>query len=173
MKELGDALEAWLLAHEQIDLDATDESAMTEVLGPTGLKGTADCADGAALSEVQQRARNGGKEVSVLVSIEVGDVDAGALKLLDLGQGLALNVVLADLSAEEGLYEVDEAGPEGFSVGTQKSGDAIGMGDGNAVGEDDVAAYAKLRVRAGDVDGIVECRTGSHQRGGGQGVFTM
>ena len=58
--------------------------------------------------------------MGVLVRVDVGDVDAGALEFLDLGEGFALDVVLADLAAEEGLGEVDDAGAKGFAVAAEE-----------------------------------------------------
>ena len=61
-----------------------------------------------ALGDCEQRAGDGGEEVRVFVGVDVGDVDAGALEFLDLGEGFALDVIFADAAAEERLDEVAE-----------------------------------------------------------------
>ena len=121
-------------------------------------------------ASLQQRAGDGGEEVGVFVRVDVGDVDAGALELLYLGEGFALDVVFADLAAKERLDEVDEGGTKGLAVGAEEGGDALGRRDGDAVGEDDVAADAEGRVGVGDGDGVVEGRAGGHEGGGGEGA---
>ena len=106
----------------------------------------------------------------MFVGVEVGDVDAGALEFLDLGEGFAFDVFFADDAAEESLEEVDERGAEVFAVGADEGGDAFGGRDGDAIGEDDVAAYAECGVGMGDGDGVLEGRAGGHESGGGEGV---
>ena len=41
----------------------------------------------------------------------------------------------------------------------------LGVGEGDAVGEDDVAADAEGGVLAGDVDGVVKCGGVGHEGG--------
>ena len=171
--DLGDALEARLHAIDEAQDQAADWASVAEAAGPLGLEGVADGADGGALGEVEERARDGGEDVSVLVRVEVGDVDAGALELLDLGEGFALDVVFADVAAEEGLCEVDDAGAKGFAVAAEEGGDALGMGYGNSVDEGDVAADAESGVGVGYGDGVVECGAGCHEGCGGEGSCLM
>ncbi len=146
---------------------------MAEAGDSRRLEGIADGADGAALGDAQQRAGDGREEVGVFVGVEVGDADAGALQLLDLGEGFALDLVFADRAAEERLDEVEQRGAEGFAVGAKEGGDAFGRRDGGAVGEDDVAADAEGGVGAGDGDGVVEGWAGGHESGGGEGAGLM
>jgi len=104
------------------------------------------------------------------VGVEVGDGDAGALELVQLGEGLALDLGLADLAAQEGLEEVEQGGTEAFAVGAEQGGDGRGTGDGGAVGEDDVEADAEGGMGMGDGDGVVEGVAGGHEGGGGEGT---
>ena len=109
------------------------------------------------------------EEVSVLVSVDVGDADAGTLELLHLGDGFAFDVLFADCAAQESLDEVDERWAKVFAVGADEAGDRLGRGDRSSVGEDDVTAYSEGWVGVGDGDGILERCAGGHERGGGDG----
>ena len=146
---------------------------MTEATGPAGLEGVADGSDGGALSEVEERAGDGGEDVGVLVGVDVGDVDAGALEFLDLSQGLAFDVVLADIAAEESLGEVDDAGAEGLAVGADEGGNALRVSYGDGVDEGDVATDAECGIGEGDGDGVVKCGAGGHEGCGGEGASLM
>ncbi len=80
---------------------------MAEGEAPGWFEGIADGADGVSLGDTQERTSDGGEEVGVFVGVDVGDVDAGVLELLDLGECFAFDVVFADLAAQEGVNEVD------------------------------------------------------------------
>ena len=108
--------------------------------------------------------------MGVLVGVKMGDVDAGTLKLLHLGDGLAFYIVFADGAAQESLNEIDERGAKVSAVGADERGDAFRGRDGSSVGKDDVAAHAESRVGMGDGDGVLECGAGGHQSGGGEGL---
>ena len=97
--DLGDALETRLQVGDKTDEQATKGASVAQAAGPLRLEGIADGADGGALSEVEERARDGGEDVGVFVRVEVGDVDAGALEFLHLREGFALDVVFADGAA--------------------------------------------------------------------------
>ena len=147
---------------------AAEEVGVAKTTGPERLEGVADGADTAALGEMKEGTGNGREEVGVFVGVEVGDVDAGTLEFLDLGESFALDVIFIDVVAEECLSEVEEGGAEGFAVGTEEGRDAVGVGCGDAVGEDDVAAYGERGVAAGDGDSVVEGRAGGHEGRGGE-----
>ncbi len=83
---------------------------------------------------------------------------------MDLSEGFAFDVVLADVAAEEGLGEVDDAGAKGLAVAAEEGGDALGVGYGDCVDESDVAADAEGGVGVGDGDGVVKCGAGGHER---------
>ena len=167
---LGDAVEVWAETIEQVDGNAAEESAVFETAAPCGLEGIANGSDRAALGQMEKGPGNSREEMSVLVGVEVGDVDARALELLHLGEGLALDIVLADGATKEGLDEIDDGGAEGFAVAAEEGRDAVGVGDGCAVGEDDVTAYAEGGVGMGDGDGVVKRWASSHEGGGGESV---
>ncbi len=78
--DLGDALEAGLKAGDEADEQAAEGASVAEVAGPSGFEGVADGSDGGAFGEVEERAGDGGEDVGVLVRVDVGDVDAGALE---------------------------------------------------------------------------------------------
>ena len=84
-----------------------------------------DGADVVALGQEEKRAGDGREEVGMFVGVEVGDVDADLLELLYLREGFALDVLFADPAAQEGLNKIDERGPKGFTIGAEKSGDAL------------------------------------------------
>ncbi len=122
----------------------------------------------------EERAGDGREEMGVFVGVEVGDVDAGALEFLYLGGGFAGDVFFADVAEEQGLEEVDERRAECFCRrGRSEWGWFPGADDGNAVGEDDVAAYAEGGVGAGYGDGVVEGWAGGHEGGGGEDAGLM
>ncbi len=117
---------------------------------------------------MEQGAGDGGEEVGVFVGVEVGDVDAGALELLHLGEAFADDVVGVDRAAEQGLEEVEQGRAEGLAVGAEQRGDGFRVRDGYAIGEDDVAADAKRGMGVGDLDRVSKCGTGGHEGGGSE-----
>jgi hypothetical protein len=78
----------------------------------------------------------------VFVGVDVSDADSGLLEFLNLSESLAFDLLLADFAAQECLEEVDERGTKGFAIGAEECGDGFRWGDGNAIGEEDVTAYA-------------------------------
>lgn len=170
---LGLTLEGFLQLAKKLHLKAANVIAMAEGEAPWLLERVANGADGAPLREVKQRPGYGWEEVRVFMGVEVGDVDAGALKFLHLSDGLALDIVFADGSAQQRLDEVDERWAKGLAIGTEQSGDAVGMRDGNPVGKDNMAAYAEGGVGVGYRDCVLEGWTGRHQRSGGDGPGAM
>lgn len=66
------------------------------------------------------------------------------------------------------MDEVEQGGSERLAVGTEKRGDGFRRGSGDAIGENDVAAYAESRIAGGDGDGVVKRRAGGHESGGGK-----
>src|SRR5271170_7246423 len=111
--------------------------------------------------------------MSVFVGVEVGDVDAGTLELLYLGEGFTSDVLFADPATQEGLNEIDERGSKGFAIGAYECGDAFWVRSGDAVGEDDVTAYAEGWVGVGDGYGVIERSAGGHERGRGESFGLM
>src|SRR5712691_5779227 len=100
----------------------------------------------------------------------MGDVDAGTLKLLHLGDSFAFDIVFTDGAAQESLNEVDERGAKVLAVAADERGNAFGGRDGSPVGKDDVAAHAESRIGMGNGDSVLECGAGGHQGGGGEGL---
>src|ERR1035437_2910821 len=61
----------------------------------------ANCMDTAALGDLQQRPCDRRKEVRVFVGVDVSDIDARPLELLDLCESFACHLILVDAAAEE------------------------------------------------------------------------
>src|ERR1039458_5041248 len=148
---------------EQTDAEATQAAAMIERKAPARFKGIPDGADGGVCGDFEQRPGDGGEEVGVLVGIEMGNGDAGALQLFYLGESFAGDLVLLNAAAEERLQKVEKRWAKGLSVGAEQAGDGFAQGEGSSVGEDDVAADTERWVRAGDSDGVVEGGAGGRQ----------
>src|ERR1035441_8008505 len=81
---------------EQTDAEATQAAAMIERKAPARFKGIPDGADGGVCGDFEQRPGDGGEEVGVLVGIEVGNGNAGALQLLYLGESFAGDLVRSE-----------------------------------------------------------------------------
>jgi len=171
--DLGLMLEGAFEAAEEVDLQATDAGAMVEGEAPGALEGVADGGDVEALGDAEEWAGDLREKVGVLVGVEVGDADAGGEELLDLGFGFAFDVLFLDAAEDEGAEEVDQTWAEVGGAGGEEGGDGFGGRDGEAVGEDDVAADAKSGVRLGEGDGIVEGGAAGHEGGGGEDVGLM
>ena len=168
--DLGLVFEAGFEAAEEFDLETANAVAVAESEAPGLLEWVTNGADGAAFGDAQQRAGDGREEVGVLVGVDVGDVDAGALELLDLGEGFALDVVFADGAAEESLNEVDERGAKVLAVGAEERGDAFGGETGVPSVRTMWQPTPRVGMGVGDGDGVVERGAGGHQGGGGEGA---
>jgi peptidoglycan/LPS O-acetylase OafA/YrhL len=168
--DLREGVEAGAEGGEEFELEAAEGVGVADGERPGLLEGVADGGDAAAFGDEEESAGDGGEDVGVLVGVDVGDVDAGALEALDLGGGFADDVFFVDLAEEGGEEEVGEGGAEGFGVAAEEGGDAVGVGEGCAVGEDDVAADAEGGMGAGDGDGVVEGGAVGHEGGGGEGA---
>lgn len=166
--DLGVGLEGGAEAVEDGHLKAAEVAAVSEGARPLRLEWVADGADVAGFGDAEERTGDLGEEVRVLVGVEVGDGDAGALELADLGEGFAFDVCGGDFVEEEGFDEVDEFRAEVFAVVAEEGGDGFGRRGGDAVGEGDVAADGERGVGVGDGDGVVEGVAGGHEGGGGE-----
>ncbi len=109
-----------------------------------------------------------GKDVRVLVGVDVGDGKAGALQLLNLGLCLAGKVFFADGFAQDGLSEIIEGGAEVLAVCADQGGNGVGIGDGQAVDKDQMAAHAKGGIGKGKGCSVIESRAAGHEAGGGE-----
>ena len=119
---------------------------------------------------MKEWAGHGGEEVCVFMGVEVGDIDSGALELLKLSEGFALDVIFADVAAKKRLSEVNNAGAEGLAVGAEESRDALGVSHWNPVNQADVAANAKARIGMSDGNSVFKGGAICHERGGGEGA---
>jgi hypothetical protein len=72
---------------------------MCELLREGWLEGIADSSDRGALEDTEKGAGDGREEVGMFVGVDMGDVYAGALELLNLGDGFAFDIAFTDGAA--------------------------------------------------------------------------
>ena len=167
--DLGPLFEPGLEGAQKFNLQTANAIAMAQSEAPGLFEGMADGIDPVTFREAEQRPENGREEVGVFMSVQVSDLDAGELKLLDLGAGFAFNVVFANFAAQESLNEIDERGTKGFAVGADERGNAFRSRDGDPVGENDVTAYAEGWIGVSDSNCVIEGWASCHQSCGGEG----
>jgi hypothetical protein len=105
--------------------------------------------------------------MGVLVRVDVRELEAGVLQLLDLRKRFALDVVLGDGSAKNAEREVAERVAEGAAVRTKQRRNGCGIGDRRSVDKQDVTTDTEGGPREGKHDSIVEGAAGGHQGCGG------
>ena len=110
---------------------------------------------------------NAREQVGVLVCVDVRELEAGPLQLLDLCERFALDVVLTNGAAKNAEREVAERVAEGAAVRAEQCRDGGGIRDRSSVDEDDVTADAEGGTCEGECDGVVESRAVGHQGCGG------
>ena len=133
---VGELVEGGFETAQDLELGAAEERRLGECGGPLRLKWFAHGGDAAASGDVGYGAGDGREQVCVFVAVDVGDVEAGALQLLDLRLGFAREVLGADGVAQGGLGEIDYGRPEGFAVRAEQRRDVERVRDGDAVDED-------------------------------------
>lgn len=138
--------------------------------GPAWLERVADATNAGLFEGTDDRTRDAREQVGVFVGINVCEFQAGVLKLLDLCECLALDVVLRDGAAEDAEREICERGAEGTAVGAEQCWDACWVRDWCAVDEDDMAADSERRAVERDRDGVIEGCTVGHEGCGGDGA---
>jgi hypothetical protein len=79
---------------------------------PGGFEGIADGWDSAGAGGHEERAKDAGEKVRVLVGVDVGDVEPGGLEASDLRDGFRGDVFRADAAGEEIADKVGEGGPQ-------------------------------------------------------------
>jgi len=113
---------------------------------------------------------NGRGRGECVVSVEMGDVDAGALEFLNLGDCFAFDFFFANVwPAQETLNEVDKEGRKVFCRRAEKLGNAL-RSEAEFPWEEDVRSRAESRIGMGDGDGVLEGGAGGHQGSGGDGL---
>ena len=117
--DLGMPLELWTKRVEKRNLRVALETGMSDAVSECWLEWVTDGRDGCVFEGAQQRARDAGEEVCVLVGVYVSDGDTGVLETQDLSESFADDLVFADLATEKGADEVEKRGAEGFSVGAE------------------------------------------------------
>ena len=156
-------LELALKTAKQLHLKPAQTIPMAQPQAPPLLERIPHSTDRTPLRKMQKRTSDRRKKVSMFVSIDVGNIDTCALKLLYLSKRLALNIILANDAAKQCLDEVDERGTEGLTVSTKERGNAFRMRHRNTVSKDNMTADAKCRIRVRNGNSIVKRRTGSHE----------
>jgi len=160
-------LEARTQATDEPDGEAPREAAVVERERPVRLEGVANGADSAAIGNLQQRARDGGKRcVCLCVSMWVTQIPARCSFSICASASRATSSALIRPSKSACTKSTSEG--RKFCRRFRSGWDGVGRRDGRAVGEHDVAANAKRGVGAGDGNGVVEGGAGGHQRGGRQ-----
>src|SRR5580704_1415011 len=109
-------LEPCLETSNQLNLKPPHPTAMTQRKAPTPFERVTHSADGGDLSHAQQRASDRGKEMRMLMRIEMRDLDTGMLKLLHLSEHLALDLLFANPAPKERLNKVDKGRPETLAI---------------------------------------------------------
>lgn len=89
-------LEAGSQASNQLESNAAEDCALVESATPIGLEWISDGVDRSIIGDFQQEPGNSGEEVCVFVGVEVGDVDASILQLLNLCDGFAGDLIFVD-----------------------------------------------------------------------------
>ena len=161
-------VEAGFEAAKDGELGAAEEAALAEAVGPAGFEGIAEGGDSGFGQRHEDGAEDAGKQMGVFVGVGVGEKEAGRLETTDLGDGLAGDVVGVDVAAKDIKGEAGEGGAEKLALWSDKGRNGAGVGGGDAVGKDDVAADAKARVATRDGNGIVESGARGHEGGGGE-----
>ena len=111
--------------------------------------------------------------MGVLVTVNVRDVDAGPLQGLNLGLGLAGEILRADGVAHRCLGEIQRLRTEGFVVGAEQRGDVPRVRDRDTVDEDEMAADPERGRVERQIDGVAEGGAGRHQAGRAEHARTV
>ena len=119
------AFESGLEIAEQLHLKAAKPVTVAQSETPWSLKRIANRTDRTALGHTQKRPRYSGEEVRMFVRVQMSDVDAGALQLLDLRKRLSFNLLFADLAAEEHLHKITQRRAKVLAIGVQESGNTL------------------------------------------------
>lgn len=112
--------------------------------------------------------QHAGKHVRVFVSVDVSDVKAAGLQVLDLGCGFDLDFFGADAAGEQAAEKHGEPWDKVICGCFEQRRDLSGREDRFVVAEDDVAADAESRRGARNFDGLIGGRGASHERGAGE-----
>lgn len=166
LANLRQSLESFAKRLDQPDLQAAHKAAVTECEAPGFFERAANGADPGLLCDGKKWARDAGEDMCVLMGVEMRGLNARLLDTLDLRQGLACDLVFVDLAAQDGAEEAGERRPKAFAIGAEKRRNALRRRKRDAVGEDDMAANAQRRMRAGYGDGVIEGWAVGHQGGG-------
>lgn len=92
---------------KNIDLEATFQIGVRQALRECGLKGIANGLDAGTFKNTEERPRDPGEEVSMLVGVDVGDRDTGMSESVDLSLSLGFNLFCTNAAAKKCLHEVD------------------------------------------------------------------
>ena len=99
---------------------------------PPGFKWIADAAHPTLTRGAKQRRQHPGKSVNVFVGVDVAYGDTTRLNAPYLGDGLGLNLLLADAAAQQISKEASHRGPERRGVPRDRPAKALRPGAGTA-----------------------------------------
>ena len=152
---------------DQADFEAAQQIAMADPAAPGLFERITNRPDPCALRDVEQGPGDLGQDVDMLMRVDVGDVDSGALQILDLRGGLTGDVLFTNLSPQSGEEELHQRRTEGLSIGAEQGRYALRMGERCAIRQYDVATNSECGMGAGDGGGIFKgwaCRHESRGR---------
>ena len=152
----GQAGEGAGVALGQALLQAAHGGGMGERGRPARLKRSPDGQHAAAFRGVKDGPGDGWEKMRVLVTVNVRDVDAGPLQGLNLGLGLAGEILRADGVAHRCLGEIQRLRTEGFVVGAEQRGDVPRVRDRDTVDEDEMAADPERGRVKRKIDGVAK-----------------
>src|ERR1700677_1006832 len=103
--------------------------------------------------------------MSMFMRVEMSNVDTGALKFLHLSKRLAFDLLFANPTQKQRPNKVNQRWSEVLAIHTHQRWNTPRIRDRNTIGQNNMATYAKLRIRMRNSNGIVESRASGHQRG--------
>ena len=165
-------MEATLEVAERAELQAPERRSVAPLTAPGRLEGIANGTDARSLGSLQQGAADEWEEVCVFVRVEMGDGDARAMELLNLGEGLPDEIFGTDTPEESGLREGQQRSTKAPAIRAEEGGDGVRGRDRRSVDESDVAADAQTGQGARPEDGVFQGGARRHEgrRGEGSGV---
>lgn len=171
--QIGVRHEGSLESVEHAELEAAKERSAVPRASPAWLERIANSRNGDEPCCLKQGTMDCGEDVSVLMCIKMSYSYAGALELPDLRESFGANIFRAQSTQERSGGEGGEGRAEAGAIEAKERRDRLWGRDGDAVGEDDVAADAERGVPARDGEGVIKCGSASHQRRRAEDAGTM
>jgi len=129
-----DAQESGLKQTKHAKLGAAErQSGGCGAEAPDWLEGIAHGADAGGAGGAQDRTQHGGKDVRVLVGVDMGEVEAAALQQGDLRGGFCLDFAGMNAGGEEAAEKCAKSGPEAAGARVGERGERGRREDREAV----------------------------------------